>query len=572
MQSGNWTATTAAPSTFATSVNIASGASLDAQNGPAGLVIQAPSIIDNGTLVVRSSVASTGSTFATSVVSGSGTVLLTGPGTVTLDGTNSLANTGTMTIDGGILAVNGSITSPVNVVSGGTLSGTGSVGTVNGTVAFGAGSIFRVETNAAGQADRVNATGTATLSGGMVQVLAASGTYANRTDYTILTAAGGVNGRFAGATSNMAFLTPLLGYAPNAVTLMLARNDVSFAALAGATNQIAVANAINACGVNDPLFNAVLFATGPTAQATFDQLSGEFYPSLTTEVIDSTRRMRDAVLDRTRIAGEGTGVWIQALKSNAHSANRSPFDKVSGDRQGVVGGVDLGLNGARIGVFGGYQDDDVSSKRLGDSARIKTTLAGANAAFVAGPFEIEVGGSYAWHNIDTTRTITVPGLASTLSGHPDGTSLELFGEFGYKLAMGNYAFTPFVRNAHNRTKLDTVTETGGAYALTVDTETRTVNLASVGLRFDGDQAFGTSGRILPRISVAYHRSFGDRSANAVARIGGIGPSYAIAGAPLGKSGFDLLFADRFSIGAGGFAWTSKQWSDFGGKVSVGLRF
>ncbi len=779
VQSGTWTATTAAPSTFATSVTIASGATLDAQNGPAGLVIAAPSIVDNGALVVRSSATSAGSTFGTSVVSGSGTVLLSGPGTITLDGTNSLANTGTITIDGGglalitgtqggtvvtgingtlqvgnggtigaftgtladngtlivnrsndyvfsggvtgaglivkqgagkltfgtnfaftgttridagsirlsqpvsptteialegsgtldlsgfpqviaelagsstaakinidagsltinqatntsfagsifgngsltksgsgtlnltgtstyagpttinggILAVNGSIASPVNVVSGGTLGGTGSVGTVNvtsggvfapgnsigtmavnGNVAFGAGSIFRVEANAAGQADRVNATGTATLSGGTVQVLAAAGTYANRTDYTILTAAGGVNGRFAGATSNMAFLTPLLGYAPNAVTLTLARNDVSFAALAGTTNQIAVANAINARGVNDPLFNAVLFATGPVAQATFDQLSGEFYPSLTTEVIDSTRRMRDAVLERTRIAGEGTGVWIQALKSNSQSASRSPFDKISGDRQGVVGGVDLGLNGARIGVFGGYQDDDVSSRRLGNSARVKTTLAGANAAFAAGPFEVQVGGSYAWHNIDTTRTITVPGLASTLSGHPDGTSLELFGELGYKLAMGNYAFTPFVRNAYNRTKLDTVTETGSAYALTVDTETRTVNLASVGLRFDGDQAFGTSGRILPRISVAYQRAFGDRDANAVARIGGIGPSYAIAGAPLGKSGFDveggfdLLFADRFSIGAGGFASTSKQWSDYGGKVSVGLRF
>jgi fibronectin-binding autotransporter adhesin len=778
VQSGTWTATTAAPSTFASSVTIASGATLDAQNGPAGLVIAAPSIVDNGTLVVRSSATSGGSTFGSSVVSGSGPVLLTGPGTVLLDGTNSLANTGTITIDGdslalitgtqggnvvtgttgtlqvgnggttgaftgtladngtlivnrandytfsggvsgaglivkqgagkltfgtnfaftgttridagsiklsqpvsptteialegsgtldlsgfaqviaelagtstaakinidagsltvnqatntsfagsiigngsltksgsgtlnltgtstyagpttingGILAVNGSITSPVNVVSGGTLGGTGTVGTVtvtsggvfapgnsigtmtvNGNLAFGTGSTFRVEANAAGQADRVNATGTATLSGGTVQVLAAAGTYNTRTDYTILTAAGGVTGQFAGATSNMAFLTPLLGYSPNTVTLTLARNDVSFAALAGSTNQIAVANAINARGVNDRLFNAVLFASGPTAQATFDQLSGEFYPSLTTEVIDTTRRIRDAVLDRTRI-GEGTGIWIEGLKSNSHSASNSIYSKIGGDRRGVVGGIDLGYGGARFGVFGAYQDDDVSSKRLGDSAKIKTTLVGANAAFMAGPLEAQIGASYAWHKIDTARTVTVPGLAATYTGRPDGTSVELFGELGYRMAMGNYAFTPFVRDAYTRTRLDTITEVGGVNALTIDTETRKVNLASLGLRFDGDQAFGSNGRILPRMSVAYQYASGDRNPTAAAQIGGIGPIYTITGAPMARSGFDveggfdLLFANRFSIGAGGFASTSKQWSDYGGKVSVGLRF
>ena len=115
-------------------------------------------------------------------------------------------------------------------------------------------------------------------------------------------------------------------------------------------------------------------------------------------------------------------------------------------------------------------------------------------------------------------------------------------------------------------------------ALTIDTETRKVNLASLGLRFDGDQAFGSNGRILPRMSVAYQYASGDRNPTAAAQIGGIGPIYTITGAPMARSGFDveggfdLLFANRFSIGAGGFASTSKQWSDYGGKVSVGLRF
>ena len=80
------------------------------------------------------------------------------------------------------------------------------------------------------------------------------------------------------------------------------------------------------------------------------------------------------------------------------------------------------------------------------------------------------------------------------------------------------------------------------------------------------------------MSVAYQYASGDRNPAAVAQIGGIGPLFSIAGTPVGRSsfnvegGFDLLFSDRFSIGAGGFASTSKQWSDYGGKVSLGLRF
>ena len=54
------------------------------------------------------------------------------------------------------------------------------------------------------------ATGTTTLSGGTVQVLAAPGTYAPSTKYTILTSNSGVNGTFASATSNTTLLTPSL--------------------------------------------------------------------------------------------------------------------------------------------------------------------------------------------------------------------------------------------------------------------------------------------------------------------------------------------------------------------------
>lgn len=77
-----------------------------------------------------------------------------------------------------------------------------------------------------GQNDRVNGDGTATINGASVQVLAAPCNYGTSTTYTILSATGGVSGTYSGVTSNYAFLTPSLPYAPSKVFLTLALQGV----------------------------------------------------------------------------------------------------------------------------------------------------------------------------------------------------------------------------------------------------------------------------------------------------------------------------------------------------------
>ena len=99
--------------------------------------VTAPTFTDNGTLLVRSSSASAGSTFGGSTVSGAGTVDLTGAGTVTLDGTDTIATTGGISVDGGSrLLVTGTQGGTIATGTGGTLqvgSG-GSTGAVTGSV------------------------------------------------------------------------------------------------------------------------------------------------------------------------------------------------------------------------------------------------------------------------------------------------------------------------------------------------------------------------------------------------------------------------------------------------------
>jgi hypothetical protein len=84
------------------------------------------------------------------------------------------------------------------------------------------GGTYVVEANAAGQSDRVNVGGTATIDGANVQLIAAPGSYGTSTTYTILNATGGVSGTYTGVTSNFAFLTPSLSYNASNVFLTLA--------------------------------------------------------------------------------------------------------------------------------------------------------------------------------------------------------------------------------------------------------------------------------------------------------------------------------------------------------------
>ncbi len=216
--------------------NAASTATFNIGTGGAAGVVNAPGLSSNtGTNdAVNFNHTDTNYYFTNDGTSGGTAVLIggnllvnhTGSGTSILSGTHTY--TGATTINAGTLSVNGSIaTSTTTINTGGTLGGTGTVGSVNvsggtfapgnsigtlnvtGDVDFTGGGSYDVEVDAAGNSDLINATGTATLTSGIVNVQPEAGTYLLSTDYTILTAAGGLGGTtFASVNSNLAFLTP----------------------------------------------------------------------------------------------------------------------------------------------------------------------------------------------------------------------------------------------------------------------------------------------------------------------------------------------------------------------------
>ncbi|WP_242097918.1 autotransporter-associated beta strand repeat-containing protein [Sphingomonas sp. CROZ-RG-20F-R02-07] len=550
--------------------------------------------IANGALTVNQA----GNTSFAGSITGNGSLTKSGAGSLNLTGTNTYA--GPTTITGGRLAVNGSITSPVTVFMGGTLGGNGtvgsttvasggifapgnSIGTLNvaGNVAFAAGSIYQVEANAAGQADRTNVTGTATLSGGTVQVLAASGVYAPLTSYTILTAAGGVTGQFAGATSNLAFLTPALTYGANAVTLSLGRNDISFASQATAPNGVAVANAVAARGLGDTVYNAVLVQTANGAGQAFNRLSGEIHATIPTAMIDSDRRVRDAILDRARVAqGDGLGLWMQGLDTYAYSRDQAQAFGFHTNRIGVYGGIDYAVAGFRIGVSGGYFDDKLRVPALASRADIETDLIGGSISYAAlgGRLNATAGVTQAWHHVDTTRTVDVPGLAGAYIAAYEIRTTQAFGELGFALLQGPVSLTPFVRYDYDRSRADGFAEIGGPAALNVAAERRHNEFGTAGARIAASYPIGGDLVIEPHASAAYLRTWDRLYSTRLETFGGTGPAFGVTGDRLGRDnldasgGIDLIVSTHIRIGATGYVMRSSEWRDYGGKGSVSVRF
>ncbi len=266
-----------------TGVGTTTGNGSVVKNGGGTLILTGTSKYTGGTTVNAGTLQGTTNSLQGNIVNNAAVIFdqtitgiyagnMTGTGSLTKNGTGKVTLTGTSTIGGGTtinaggFAVNGSLTSNVTL-NGGILSGAGnitgditqnggeiapgnSIGTItiNGNYTVRSG-ILEFEINSNGQNDKINVVGAghkATLQGGTIEVLALAGTYRPNSTYTLISAAGGVIGKFDRTTSNLAFLTPSLSYDANNVYISLALASNAFASAGQTINQQAVGGALDA--------------------------------------------------------------------------------------------------------------------------------------------------------------------------------------------------------------------------------------------------------------------------------------------------------------------------------------
>lgn len=402
---------------------------------------------------------------------------------------NSAGFMGTTTVEGGTLAVNGSLGGALDVLAAGRLQGGGtiggtvvagtvapgnSIGTINvvGDIEFKAGSTYEVEIDAAGQGDRIAASGTATIGGGTVEVLNAPGTYVVGTRYTILTATSGLTGSFVGLTQAAPLSTPFLSFTLNydasAAYLDVTRSDLTFGSIGTTPNQRAVGGGLDSLPLSSPLLNAVSQLDTASVQSALDQLSGEIHASIVSSLIEDSHFVRDVATDRLRSAFDTAGatelpvmsyasdgpdlvpattdllaVWGQGFGSWGHADGDGNAARLGRSTGGFFIGADgVAFETWRLGLLAGYSRTDFDVTDRGSSGESDNYHVGIYGGTRWGDLALRAGAAYSWHDIRTDRSVDFTGFADSLKDDYHAGTGQVFGELGTASALAVWRSNP----------------------------------------------------------------------------------------------------------------------------------
>ena len=548
------------------------------------------------------------------ILSGTGSLQKLGTGRLDLTG-DSTAFTGATSVAAGTLAVNGKLGGTLTIGAAGRLQGNGRVGdtTISGTVApgnsigtlqvagniaFNPGSVYEVEIDAAGRSDQIVASGTATLGGGTVQVVAGLGDYAASTRYTILTANGGRIGEFGGVASNLAFLSPSLAYDANYAYLTMARNQVGFDNAGVTPNQTATGAAADRLGPASAVYRAVLNLSAEQAQDAFNQLSGEMYASVTTALIEDSHYLRDAVNDRIRATLDGNALagaidargqprqatatdratlWGQAFGAWARNSGDGNAARLNRSTGGFLMGADTPVSQRwRLGALAGYSRTGFAVKERQSSGSSDNYHLGLYAGANWGGLALRAGASHTWHDLTGRRDIDFPGYADRLKSRYRAGTSQVFSELGYQMRAGNALIEPYANLAHVRLHTSGFAESGGPAALAARSANADTTYTTLGLR--AATTFDLRGAALTvRGMAGWRHAYGDVAPRATLRFAG-GSDYTVSGVALARNaalleaGLSYGLAANTTLGIAYAGQLGPGLSDHGVKASFSMAF
>jgi len=515
-----------------------------------------------------------------------------GTGTLTIFGNASY--TGPTTVWGGVLNLNGSLTSSVFVNSGAALTGIGSVaattiepggtlspgvGTadigileVGGSAAFSPGSIYRLELGAPGQSDLVAAGGTALLAGD-VEVLTAAGFLPRLgAGYRILTAAGGIAGAFGSDEwpgspfGNLGaaypFLAPSLSYSPNSVFLTIERSAVPFAAAGTTPNEVATGAGADELPLSSPIVGALVALDRTGAAAAFQNLSGEIYPSTQSLLQQQSAYLRNATNSRLAQAFAGADspadvaasklsvaplsspdpaglpnptVWAEGYGGWDHFTGNANAAALDGSAGGLLIGIDAPLGQAwRAGAAGGYANSSFEVADRSSSGSIDSYDVAIYAGARYGDLGIRLGAGYSWNDVSANRSVAFPGFSDQLAGSYDAGTAQVYGEVGYELHLGGTTVEPLADLSYVNLAADGFSESGGPAALTADSANFDITYSVLGARISHGFDLGDGAALTASARIGWQHAFGDVTPATSLAFAGTATPFSVSGVPINQ--------------------------------------
>ncbi|EIV2914560.1 autotransporter domain-containing protein [Serratia marcescens] len=469
---------------------------------------------------------------------------------------------------GGTLGGNGTLGQTEIQSGGHISPGDGNIGTLTlkRYLNFIGESFYDVDIAGDGRSDQLLVAGKTTISDrAKVQVTALDPqtSYKTGQSYRILTSDGGIDGQFAAAVSKSAFLDVALNHSANAVDLTIAQKDTGgenpggenpggenpggenpggenpggenpggenpggenpggenpggenpgsgkpgiFQTVAESGNQWNTAGALSTLAQSGPslaLYNSLLLLSAPEAREAFNQLSGEVYPSMQSNLIAGSTQLFNVLNQRMLrlfdndslpvpplamslvqpAQAQNSGVWGQTFSSWGKNSGNGNVGKLDGNTTGFLLGADRKLadHNVRIGGYFGYSrgDYDVDSRR--SKADTDNYHLGLYAAGQQDAFSLRGALGYTWHKIEGKRNVDFSGFSDRLKSDYDANSLLAFTEAGYRFGQPEMNVEPFINLSYIRLHTDSFQESGGAAALSVRNETMNTFYSTLGVR------------------------------------------------------------------------------------------
>lgn len=469
---------------------------------------------------------------------------------------------------GGTLGGDGTLGQTEILSGGHISPGDGTIGTLTlkRYLNFVGESFYDVDIAGDGRSDQLLVSGKTTISDqAKVQVTALDPqtSYKTGQSYRILTSNGGIDGQFAGAISKSAFLDVALKQSTDAVDLTIAQKETGgenpggenpggenpggenpggenpggenpggenpggenpggenpggenpgsgkpgiFQTVANTSNQWNTAGALSTLTQNGPslaLYNSLLVLSAPQAREAFNQLSGEVYPSVQSNLIAGSTQLFNVLNQRMQRAfdndslpipplamslvqqpeQQNNGVWGQTFSSWSRTRDNGNAGKLDGNTTGFLLGADRKLadHNVRVGGYFGYSrgDYDVDSRR--SSTDTDNYHLGLYAAGQQNAFSLRGALGYTWHKIEGERNVDFSGFSDRLKSDYDANSLLAFTEAGYRFGQPAMNVEPFINLSWIRLHTDSFREDGGAAALSVRNETMNTFYSTLGMR------------------------------------------------------------------------------------------
>ncbi|MDR2858512.1 MAG: autotransporter domain-containing protein [Novosphingobium sp.] len=507
-------------------------------------------------------------------------------------GSGSEVRADTVTVNtGGLLTGAGLVTAGAGGVTIGTGArlapgDNGGVGTLHvaGDAAFAAGSTYAAQIIGGGAtSDRLTVSGTADIAAGTVlevsRVGAANPMPGQR--YTVLNATGGVTGTYtlAGYTVVSTFYSLVDNYDANNAWLDVTQMR-AFTDAAATPNQEGTAAGLESLPEGNDLRDAVgLLPDDASARDAFDQLSGEIHASAQSALLEDSRFVREASLGRLRDAAVDSGgiaLWGQGFGSWGSWDGNGNAAKL----HRMIGGFFLGLDASlsdnvRLGIVTGYSHSSFDVKGRTSSGDSSTATLGLYGGGQWGGFALRAGAAYAWHAIDTRRSVAFAGFSDALSARYHARTAQVFGELGYGFTAGRLTLEPFANLAYVDLRTDGFTEHGGDAALAGRKQGANATFSTLGLHVAtgaDTSALGFTG------SLGWRHAFGQVTPATTLAFAGGSDAFTVSGVPIARdvaaieAGIQIAAGanGRFSISYNG--QVGKQISDHGARASFTLKF